>query len=176
MTFEYEEDNSLSERIRRELRNPSMRKIFISIVVVIAVVSAPFAPGWISSTKSGINEVTADHDLQTSSRLPNDDLTDEQISPYLIEKAETMRDATGPFQWEIVNFRFGPCDPDALAAHSDGAFRTALTDSCTSLADIQGRYQRDCYIAASCNVSDEAKNGLNAVIAVLQKAQINAGY
>ena len=67
-----------------------------------------------------------------------------------------MRTATGPLEWDVVNFRFGPCSDDELSEMPDDACRVTLTHSCAELSDIQGRYKRDCNIAFTCAVKEEA--------------------
>ena len=39
----------------RELRNPSMITVFLIALFITAVVLAPFAPGWITTTRDGID-------------------------------------------------------------------------------------------------------------------------
>ena len=87
-----------------------------------------------------------------------------------------MINATGPLDWKVVNFRFGPCAPKNLEAMSAGAFVDSVTNACASLSDIQGRYTRDCFIAASCNIPESAKTEINGVMTLLWSAQADAGY
>ncbi len=176
MGLSYEEDNSLSARIRREMRNPSLRTIAIVVVTVIVVVSAPFVPTWVNSARTGIADVTEDHDLTKASTLPKNDLTDEQVALWMAEQGQTMIDATNPLGWKVVNFRFGPCSPENLGDMAQGPYATTVVQACASMADIHGRYQRDCFLASSCNVKDAAKDEIRVVIDVVLAAHSDAGY
>lgn len=82
-----------------------------------------------------------------------------------------MRTATGPLEWDVVNFRFGPCSDDESSEMPDDDYRATPTQSCAELSDIQGRYKRDCNIAFTCVVKDEAKAELDAVGVNLRAAQ-----
>ncbi len=49
MDLSFDNQTSRSARLRRELRNPSMITVTLIVVGVIGIISAPFAPGWIST-------------------------------------------------------------------------------------------------------------------------------
>jgi hypothetical protein len=176
MTLSYDEDNSRNARLKRALMHPSKRT-WLSYLVVLLLVTAPLTTTWISTALEGISEVTEDHDLETASKLPTEDLADEQVLPWLIEQGETMIAATTPLQWEIANFYFGPCSTKNIAEMEAGAAHiTAVTEGCASMADIRGKYGRDCFVAATCEVKQAAKDDLAAVIDDLWVAYDAAGY
>jgi hypothetical protein len=175
MGLQYEEDNSLSQRIQRELRNPSKRSVLVIIVVILLIIS-PFVAGWVSSAQIGIDEVTADHDLSENMSAGVADLTDEQVAPWLISQANIMTAATTPLDWEIGNFFFGVCSDGDIGALSVATYRAAIDSACGSLADIQGKHGRDCYIASNCEVKQAAKDEIAVVIDSLWSAHSEAGY
>ena len=88
-----------------------------------------------------------------------------------------MIGATTPLQWEIANFYFGPCAPNNIAEmEADATYVSAITGACAEMADIRGRYGRDCFVAASCTVKQEAKDAIAVVIDELWVAHEAAGY
>jgi hypothetical protein len=173
MGLQYEEDNSFSQRLQREIRNPSKRSVLVLVVLVLIVVS-PFLSGWITNTKDGIGD--AGHDTTQDSVVSVGELDAEALAPWLVGQAEIMQSATTPLNWQIGNFYIGNCSDESVENRAAGAFRDAIGGACDSLADIQGRYARDCHIAATCSVKDEAKTELTAVIDLLKSAHAGAGY
>ncbi len=176
MNFEFKKDLSRGERFKRDLRSPTPLSFGVVVLVVALIVVAIFGPGWFKSASEGISSVTEVHDLTKASTLPDDDLEAHQIVPWMEARTQTMINATTPQDWKVVNFRFGPCDPKNLEAMSAGAFVESLREACGSLADIQGRYIRDCFIASSCNVLESAKSEINDVMTLLWSAYADAGY
>lgn len=175
MGLQYDQDNSLPERIKRELLSPSKRTVLIFVVVIVLAVS-PFIAGLIDTAQDGIGEVTADHDLNENMAASVGDLEDDKIAPWLVSQAEIMRAATTPLQWEIGNFYYGNCSTENIGEMPAGAYRDAIDSACGSLADIQGKYGRDCYIAANCEVKQSTKDELTVVIDKLWAAHGEAGY
>ena len=176
MNIQFKKDLSRGERLKRDLRHPSPLSFGASAVVVALIAAAIFGPGWFKSASEGIGSVTEVHDLTRASTLPEDDLEAHQIVPWMDTQTRKMINATGPLDWKVVNFRFGPCAPKNLEAMSAGAFVDSVTNACASLSDIQGRYTRDCFIAASCNIPESAKTEINGVMTLLWSAQADAGY
>lgn len=176
MNIQFKKDLSRGERLKRDLRRPSLLSIGGSAAVVALIAFAIFGPGWFKTTTESIGAVTEVHDLDRASTLAEDDLEAHQIVPWMDTQTQRMINAAGPLDWNVANFRFGPCAPNNLEAMSAGAFIDSVTDGCASLSDIQGRYTRDCFIAASCNIPDSAKSEINDVMALLWSAQADAGY
>jgi hypothetical protein len=144
------------------------------ILVVILIVLSPFLSEWFSNTKDGIGE--AGHDSTQDSVVSIGELDSEVLAPWLVEQAETMYSATTPLLWQVGNFYIGNCSDESVETRAAGEFREAIGGACDALADIQGRYARDCHIAATCQVKDEAKAELTAVIDSLKSAHAGAGY
>jgi hypothetical protein len=175
MGLVYDEDNSLLERVKRAIFKSPKRTSLIVLVVLLAVLS-PQILSWFDSASEGIGSVTAEHDLTANMTLGPGDLEDEEIAPWLVSQSETMANATTPPQWETSNYRFGPCASDRLAEIADAGYGQSVTEACGLLYDIQGKYSRDCFIAANCVVKDEAKSELAAVADLLRSAHSGAGY
>lgn len=153
-----------------------MRSIAIVIVLVVIIASAPFAPTWFSQTKSGIGEVTEGHDLDRASKLPENDLKDAEVAPWFVEQTQIMIDSTGPLGWKAANFRVGPCLAENLADMAPGPYTDSMKQACVSMAEIQGRFGRDCILASNCNVGEPAKVELRAVAETVIAAHAAAGY
>ena len=178
MGLSYDEDNSLSERLRRAISRPSKRTIIIAVVVGLLALT-PVITNVFSTAQKGIGSITAEHDLTTNMSSIYDDidnLEDEHVAPYLVEQSTVMLNATGPLEWEIGNYRFGVCAQEAIGKMADAVYAETINQACNELYDIQGRYARNCYIAATCNVSDESKDELRKVIDQLWTAHSTAGY
>ncbi len=175
MGLVYDEDNSLKERIKRGLMNPSKRTLLIAAAVIL-VIASPFLVNTFNNAQEGIGEVTAEHDLTTLMGSSPTDLTDEEIGPWIASQGEIMINATRPPQWEVGNYRFGPCSADRVSEITNVGYGASIAEACDRLYDIQGKYSRDCFIASNCVVKDEAKDQITAVIDLLKSAQSDAGY
>jgi hypothetical protein len=175
MSLNYEEDNSFSARLQREIRNPTKKTVLILLLVFLLIIS-PFVGGWISSTQKGIDEQFAENDLSANVDTGVADLADEQVAPWLVSQGEIMSNATSPLHWEIGNFFYGVCSEDSIAELANTSYRNAIGSACGSLGEIQGKYSRDCYIAATCEVKQSAKDELTTVFNSLWAAHAEAGY
>jgi hypothetical protein len=175
MGLVYEEDNSRSARLKRALQNPSKRTILIAVVILLAVAS-PFIMSTIDTAQEGIGSVTAEHDLAENMNLGPGDLDDAGIAPFLVSQSETMAGATSPIHWEVGNYRFGVCGEERVGEITDATYGAEIAASCELLYDIQGKYSRDCYIAATCEVKGSTKDELAAVATKLKAAHSTAGF
>jgi len=175
MGLVYDEDNSRSARIRRALLSPSKRTILIAVVLLLVILS-PLIMKTIDTAKEGIGSVTADHDLATNMAPGPGDLTDSGIAPFLVSQGEIMMGATSPKQWEVGNYRFGVCGPERVGEILDAGYSAAIVDACDLMYDLQGKYSRDCYIAATCDVKSTTKDELIAVANSLKTAHATAGF
>lgn len=174
MSLQYDEDNSLLARMQREIRNPTKKTVLILVVVILLAIS-PFAADWVTSTQDGIEETFAESDL-TVDNAGVADLTDEEVVPWLVSQGETMYNATGPLEWKIGNFFYGVCSEDGISELANVSLRDGVSGACRSLGDIQGRYARDCFLAATCEVKQSAKDELTAVFDSLWATHAEAGY
>ena len=175
MGLVYDEDNSRSARLKRALTNQSKRTILIAVVVLLAILS-PVIMNTIDTAQEGIGSVTAEHDLATKMDLGPGELEDDGIAPFLVSQGETMMGATSPKQWEVGNYRFGVCGPERVGEIVNAAYGAAITEACDQMYDIQGKYSRDCYIAATCDVKSTTKDELIAVANNLRTAHSAAGF
>ena len=65
MGLSYDEDNSLSERLKRAITKPSKRTILIAVVIGLIALT----PGMVKvffTAQEGIGSITAEHDLTTN--------------------------------------------------------------------------------------------------------------
>jgi hypothetical protein len=175
MGLQYEEDNSRKERLKRAIQNPSKRTLLIAVLVIV-VIAVPFVMGTVNTAQKGIGSAFAEHDLAQNMNLGPGDLGDEEIAPWLVSQGEIMIGATVPPEWEIGNYRFGACSSDRVGEIDDPSYRTTISEVCNSFYDIQGRYARDCHIAAACNVKQVAKDELSTEMNRLRSAHAAAGY
>jgi hypothetical protein len=175
MGLQYEQDNSLSERIKREISHPSKRTLLIVVVVLLLAVS-PVLAGVIDTASEGIETVTAEHDLVLNMNMGPGDLSDEQIAPWLASQGEIMMNATGPLEWDVNNYRFGPCEAERIGEITPASYGDSIREACGLMYDIQGLYSRDCYLATTCDVTDKAKGEIAAVIDILKEAHSSNGF
>ncbi|HIF72970.1 MAG TPA: hypothetical protein EYQ61_10505 [Dehalococcoidia bacterium] len=175
MSLQYDEDNSILARLQREIRNPT-KKTVLALIIIFLLVISPFAAGWLNSTQKGFEQQFAEHDLSENFSAGVADLTDEEVAPWLVEQGNIMFNATTPLHWEVGNFYYGVCSEEGIAGLADATYRDGVRIGCQGLADIQGKYSRDCFIASTCVVKQSAKDELTAVFDGLWATHAEAGY
>ncbi len=176
MDLSYENDTSRSARFRRELRNPSMITISLIVTVVVLAFSAPFIPTWVNTTRDSLEAIREAKELDDAGRSSLDVLVASQIAPWMGLQAETMLNATGPLDWKVVSFRNGPCHQDNLSQLPVSEYSLAIVSACNSMDDIQQRYSGTCFLASRCNVPDEAKQEITAVMGEVWEEFSDAGF
>ena len=176
MDFFFENDKSRYARFRRELRNPSILTVIILVTVLVAIVSAPFAPTWVRTTQEGFSSIAAQKDLQEASMSSVAAIVPSQITPWMATNTLTMIEAEGPLDWRVVSFRDGPCNPGNLIQLPKGKYADAIEQGCRSFDDIQQRYSGDCFLASVCNVREKAKEEINQAMDVVWEAFSDAGF
>ncbi len=176
MDLSYDDNPSRSARIRRELRNPSMLTIFLIVVVTSTIIFAPFVPGWVSTTQDSFKSLSKSKEIQEASMSSLGAIVPSQIAPWLSSKVNTMINAEGPLDWQVVSFRTGPCDSDNLSHLPESKYSTSIATACGELDDIQQLYSGDCFLASNCNVPDIAKEELTATMDAVWEAFSDAGF
>lgn len=176
MDLSFDNQTSRSARLRRELRNPSMITVILIAVAVVGIISAPFAPGWVSTTRASIESLAKEDEIREASINSASVVIPSQITPWLAAQTNKMIKAEGPLDWQVVSFRRGPCAEENLVQLPAGKYATAIATACDDLNDIQQRYSGDCFLAASCNVSDGAKQEITATMDHVWDAFSDAGF
>jgi len=176
MDLSFENNTSRSARLRRELRNPSMLTIAIIVVVVSTIIFAPFAPGWISTTQSSFKSIAKTKEINEASLNSLGAIVPSQIAPWLASQVNTMKNAEGPLDWQVVSFRSGPCAPENLVQLPDSKYSTSVASACHELDEIQQLYSGKCFLATDCNVPDVAKERLTGAMDSVWEAFSDAGF
>ena len=175
MGLVYDEDNSRSARIKRALLNPSKRTVLIAVVLLLVILS-PLIMNTVDTAREGLGSVTAENSLDTNMAAGPGDLGDSEIAPFLVSQGEIMMAAISPKQWEVGNYRFGVCGPERVGEITDASYGAAIIEACDVMYEIQGKYSRDCHIAATCDVKSTTKDELAAVANTLKTAHSTAGF
>jgi hypothetical protein len=176
MDLSFKNDTSRSARFKRELRNPSMLTVLILATVVLVVVVGPFAPKWVSTTQDSFKAIAKQKETQESSLASFSAIIPSQISPWLALQANTMINAEGPLDWQVVSFRTGPCDSDNLSQLPAGKYTTSIVTACDQLDEIQQLYSGDCFLASDCHVTEEAKHKITSTMDGVWEAFSDAGF
>tara|TARA_A100001037_G_scaffold306657_1_gene353721 strand:+ start:7100 stop:7666 length:567 start_codon:yes stop_codon:yes gene_type:complete len=176
MDLSFDNQTSRSARLRRELRNPSMITVTLIVVGVIGIISAPFAPGWISTAQASFESLSKQDEMREASINSASVVIPSQITPWLAVQTRKMINAEGPLDWHAVSFRRGACAEENLVQLPEGKYANAIATACDDLNDIQQRYSGDCFLAASCNVSDVAKQEITATMNLVWDAFSDAGF
>jgi hypothetical protein len=160
----------------RELRNPSMITVFLIALFITAVVLAPFAPGWITTTRDGFDALARQKERNEENKSTLAASVPSQIAPWLAIQARTMTEATGPLEWNAVSFDDGPCDIANLSQLPAGKYSEAIVQTCGSFNDIQLRYSGSCFRASTCNIPDAAKTEIARAMDLVWIAFADAGF
>ncbi len=157
------ERQSIRDRLRRELRNPSMMTVFLIIVAVAAIPLALLVPSWVDTTRNSFEDRRAADRLRDSTILSASVLVPSQIAPWMIDQIERMEAADNPADWNFTSFVAGPCDRNNLTQLPPGKFAVAISNSCINLHEIQADHADECPSIQVCNLSDRAMNRLDGV-------------
>lgn len=176
MDLSYQNDDSRIARFRRELRNPSMITVILIVLAAATVVLAPFAPGWVSTTRDSFDAMAAQKELNEASKSSLGVSVPSQIAPWMAVQARTMTEAEGPLDWKVVSFRNGPCYAGNLSQLPVGKYSDAIAQACSSFDDIQQRYSGDCFLASNCNVPEVAKAEIAQAMDIVWEAFSDAGF
>lgn len=99
-----------------------------------------------------------------------------QIAPWMGQQVNTMINAEGPLDWQVVTWRAGPCDPGNLSQLPASKYSTSIATACGELDTIQVKYSGNCFRASTCNVSDAAKQELRTSMDKVWNEFSDAGF
>ncbi len=176
MDLSHTNDSSRIARFRRELRNPSMITMILIVLVAATVVLAPFAPGWISTTREGFDAIAVQRERNEAGIIAVGASVPSQIAPWMAVQARTMIEAEGPLEWNAVSFRRGPCDAENLSQLPASKYSNAIAQACSSFNEIQQRYSGNCFVARDCNVPEDAKIEIATTMDRVWEAFSDAGF
>ncbi len=176
MDLSFNNKTTRGARFRRELRNPSMLTVILLATVVLVIVLAPFAPKWISTTQDSFAAIAKQKEIQEASMSSIAAIIPSQISPWLAVQTNTMINAEGPLDWNVVSFRSGSCAPQNLSQLPAGKYSASIATACDTLDDIQLRYSRTCFLASNCNVPEVAKLEIRTAMDGVWEAFSDAGF
>lgn len=173
--FNAPEQQSLLDRFRRELRNPSMMTVFLLIAAVLAIPLALLVPSWVETTRGSFQERQAADDLRDSTLISSSVQVPAQIAPWVLDQIEHMEDAGGPLTWHLTSFTEGPCNANNLSQLPAGPFADAIATSCVSLNQIQIDHADECLSVEACNFSSSVAERLDGVRVTLLDTFAEAG-
>ncbi len=176
MDLSFNNKTTRGARFRRELRNPSMRTVILLTTVVLVIVLAPFAPKWITTTQDSFAAIAKQKEIQEASMSSISAIIPSQISPWLASQTNTMINAEGPLDWNVVSFRSGACAPQNLSQLPAGKYSASIATACDTLDDIQQRYSGTCFLASNCNVPEAAKQEIKTAMDGVWEAFSDAGF
>lgn len=153
-----------------------MLTIFIIVVLVSAAIFGPFIPGWITTTQNSFESIAKSKEVKEASMTSIGAIVPSQIAPWLASQVNTMKNAEGPLDWQVVSFRTGSCATENLSQLPESKYTTAVAGACVELDEIQQLYSGDCYLASNCNVPIEAKERLTAAMDSVWEAFSDAGF
>lgn len=154
-----EDDHSFRGRVRKHLRNPPMRTIFLIALIVIAIPVAivyPKVSGMAQENWSNVQQARERHFVNVTAAS--------WIAPYLRRQAKRMQEADVPNEWHSISFRHGPCLPDHMTQLPAGKYAYAIENACATLDEIQVRYASECAQTRACNIPEEAIVDLEIVL------------
>jgi hypothetical protein len=167
---------SRMDRLRRELRNPSMLTVIIITALVLAIPLAIFVPKWVSTTQNSLEERAQDTALRDDTMLSITELVPGQVAPWLASHINRMLVADSPFEWTRVSFASGPCLPANLAQLPGGKYSEAIVTACQDMAAAQVEYARECPNVANCNFSAESRAELTRIRTEMFDAFADSGF
>lgn len=153
-----------------------MVTVMLLVLLATAVVVAPFAPGWVTTTREGFDALAEQKDRNESNKSALAASVPSQIAPWLATQARTMTKATGPLEWNVVSFVGGPCDITNLSQLPAGKYSQAIVQACGSFNQIQLSYSGSCFRASTCKIPDAAKTEIARVMDLVWVAFADAGF
>ncbi|MDA1278842.1 MAG: hypothetical protein O3B95_02200 [Chloroflexi bacterium] len=153
-----------------------MLTIILILVGVLTIVLAPFAPGWVTTTKGSFKAMAQQKELNEASMSTLSAIVPSQIAPWMASRAQTMKDAKGPLDWKVVSFRTGPCNAENLSQLPAGKYSLAIAQACVSLDDIQLRYSGNCVRASTCEIPEIARTEIDEAMNAVWDAFSDAGF
>jgi hypothetical protein len=160
-----EDDHSFKGRVRKHLRNPPMRTIFLITLIVFAIPIAivyPKVSGVAQENWSNVQQARERHFVNVTAAS--------WIYPFLRRQAHKMQEADVPGEWRSMSFRHGPCLPEHMTQLPNGKYAYAIESACIKLDEIQMQYAADCAQTSACNIPEEAIADLQIVLDRLKVA------
>ncbi|MBT4126819.1 MAG: hypothetical protein HOE43_10535 [Chloroflexi bacterium] len=176
MDLSFDNDTSRKARFKRELRNPSLLTVILIFLAILLVVLGPFAPGWVSTTRSSFDAIAKTKERNESNMKSLDVIVPAQIAPWMASQVDTMIEAEGPLDWQVVSFRTGPCDEENLSQLPASKYSTSIATACGEIDGIQQLYSGKCFLASDCNVPEQAKEELRLAMGNVWEAFSDAGF
>lgn len=137
---------SRKDRLRRELRNPSLLTVAILVVLVLAIPAAIILPGIINTASTNLAERNEQRRQRVENLLPEAVVLPAQVTPWLFSRIRIMQEATTPEEWFIADFKDGPCNPANLAQFPSGQFTTGIFRACSDIDRIQTKFAETCQV------------------------------
>jgi hypothetical protein len=160
-----EEDSSLRGRVRKHLRNPPMRTVFLIVFILVAIpvaIAYPSVSGVAKENWGDVQQSRERHFVKVTAAS--------WIYPFLRRQAERMQLADVPGEWRSVSFKNGPCFPEHMTQLPTGKYAYAVETACKNLDKIQMTYAADCAQTSACNIPEQAVVDLQIVLDRLKVA------
>ncbi len=152
------------DRLRRELRNPSMTTVVIIVVAVLAIPMAILVPSWVDTTRQSLEDRSeAEAFREEFGLISSSVLVPSLIVPWMLDQIERMEQADSPADWSFTTFVAGPCDSTNLSQLPAGDFADSIDRSCKDMAQIQVDHADECPSIQVCNFSSRAMTRLDGV-------------
>lgn len=160
-----EDDRSFRGRVRKHLRNPPMRTVFLIVFIVFAIPLAIVYPKVSNVAKENWS------DVQLSRERHFVNVTAASwIYPFLRRQVQRMQEADVPAEWRGMSFTNGPCLPEHMSQLPTGKYAYAIETACMNLDEIQMKYALDCAQTSACNIPEQALVELQIVLDRLKVA------
>ena len=163
------------DRVRRELRNPSMLTVILIAVIVAAVPIAIMAPKWVSTAQHNLGQRNEANQLREDSMVSVEVFIPSLIAPWMANQMDRMMVAASPEEWNRTSFTNGPCFTRNLSQLPDGKYSAAIVQACHDMDSIQSRYAGECPSAETCNFSQDARAALITARAEMFEVFSDAG-
>jgi hypothetical protein len=159
------DDRSFKGRLRKHLRNPPMRTVFLLVLIAIAIPSIIISPKVSTVAKSNWSDVQ-----QARERHFVNVTAASWVYPFLRRQAERMQEADVPIEWRGISFINGPCLAEHMKQLPVGKYAYAIETACGTLHEVQMKYAADCANTSTCNIPEEAVFELQVVLDRLKVA------
>jgi hypothetical protein len=160
-----DDDRSIRGRLRKHLRNPPMRTVFLIVFIVFAipiVIAYPRVSNVAQENWSSVQQSRERHFVNVTAAS--------WIYPFLRRQVHKMMEADVPGEWRSVSFRNGPCLPEHMTQLPPGKYAYAIETACVTLDEIQTKYAPDCAQTSACSIPEEAIVDLQIVLDRLKVA------
>ena len=160
-----EDDTSFKGRLRKHLRNPPMRSVFLIVLLVFAIpvaIAYPKVSNVAQENWSDVQQARERHFVNVTAAS--------WIYPFLRRQAVRMQEADVPAEWLSVRFTNGPCLAEHMTQLPGGKYAYAIESACGLLDEIQMKYAPECTQTSACNIPEAAVVELQIVLDRLKVA------